>query len=114
NPGGQGGMDLGTLVQTTFFAIAGVANLGVAAWILVAARKRLMLIPYIIAAAGSAILIAVYIASRTVDMPIVGIQNDVASIDILCKVLQAAVVGVSVYGISLSHRMTSGIRKEVA
>jgi hypothetical protein len=97
------GLDIGTELQTAFFAIAGVASLGVAAWILIT-RKKITKPPYIAAAAGSAFLIVFYIISRTVELPIVGIQSDVGDLDIVCKVLQAAVIGLSVYAISVSRR----------
>jgi hypothetical protein len=97
------GLDIGTELQTAFFAVAGVASLGVAAWILTT-RKKIIKPPYIVAAAGSAFLIGFYIISRTVELPVVGIQSDVGDLDIVCKVLQAAVIGLSVYAISVSRR----------
>lgn len=93
NVTGQG-MDAGTMVQTSFFAIAGLASLGIAAWI-VKARAGKMRIPMIIAAAGSAFLIALYIASRTISLPVVGIQDDISTMDIASKVMQGAVVALS-------------------
>jgi hypothetical protein len=104
-----GGMDLATEMQTAFFAVSGLASLGVAAWILLT-RKHTIKTPYIVAAAGSAFLIAFYIASRTVSLPIVGIQDDVGSVDILCKVLQAVVVALSIYAISVTTRLRSEIK----
>jgi hypothetical protein len=97
------GLDIGTELQTAFFAVAGVASLGVAAWILIT-RKKIIKPAYIAVAAGSAFLIVFYIISRTVELPIVGIQSDVGDLDIICKVLQAAVIGLSVYAISVSRR----------
>ncbi len=97
------GLDIGTELQTAFFAIAGVASLGVAAWILIT-RKKIPKPPYIVAAAGSVFLIGFYIISRTVELPIVGIQSDVGDLDIVSKVLQAAVIGLSIYTISVSRR----------
>jgi hypothetical protein len=97
------GLDLGTELQTAFFAVAGVASLGVAAWILIT-RKKIIKPPYVVAAAGSAFLIGFYIISRTVELPIVGIQSDVGDLDIVSKVLQAAVIGLSIYAISVSRR----------
>ena len=99
----NGGLDIGTELQTAFFAVAGVANLGVAAWILIR-RNKITKAPYIVAAAGSAFLIVFYLVSRTIALPIVGVQSDIGSTDIICKVLQAAVIGVSVYAISVSGK----------
>jgi hypothetical protein len=103
------GMDLATEMQTAFFTVSGLASLGVAAWILLT-RKHTTKTPYIVAAAGSAFLIVFYIASRTVSLPIVGIQSDVGSVEILCKVLQAIVVALSVYAISVTTRLRSEIK----
>jgi hypothetical protein len=99
----NGGLDLGTELQTAFFAVAGVASLGVAAWILIT-RKKITKPPYIVAAAGSAFLIGFYIISRTVELPIVGIQSDIGDLDIVAKVLQAAVIGLTIYAIFVSRR----------
>jgi hypothetical protein len=107
--GNGSGLDLGTELQTAFFAVAGLGNLGVAAWILIT-RKKITKLPYIVAAAGSAILIVFYIVSRTVALPIVGIQSDVGNLDIICKVLQVAVIGLSVYAISVTRTMGKEIR----
>jgi hypothetical protein len=108
-------MDIGTLVQTTFFAITGLASIGVAVWISITSRKRIMIqhTAYIVAAAGSAFLILFYIVSRTVNLPIVGIQTDIGSIDIITKVLQGIVVGLSVYTVSTSHKMLNEIRNRL-
>ncbi len=91
------GMDPATMVQTSFFAVAAFANIGVAVWIVVAkARNGKMRIPIMIAAAGSAFLITLYVASRTISLPVVGIQDDIGSIDIVSKVIQGAVVALAV------------------
>ncbi len=97
------GLDIGTELQTAFFAVAGVASLGVAAWILIT-RKKIIKPPYIVVAAGSASLIVFYIISRTVELPIVGIQSDIGDLDIVSKALQTAVIGLSIYAISVSRR----------
>jgi hypothetical protein len=107
------GMDTGTLVQTIFFGVAGSANLGVAAWIIVS-RKRMVRTPYIITAAGCAFLIVLYIASRTINLPIVGIQEDIGTIDILSKVLQGIAVGLSAYMVSISRKLNEQIKNRVA
>jgi hypothetical protein len=43
----------------------------------------------------SVALIGLYIVSRTVTLPVVGIQGDVGLIDILAKVSQGAIIVVS-------------------
>lgn len=89
------GMDPATMVQTSFFVVAALTNFGVVAW-MAKARNGKMRIPMIIAASGSAFLIALYIASRTISLPVVGIQDDIGAIDIASKVMQGAVVVLSV------------------
>jgi len=54
-------------------------------------------VPYLLAAIGSVALIAFYISTRTVNIPSIGIQDDIGTIDILSKVIQAAVAGLSIY-----------------
>ena len=46
---------------------------------------------------GSLALILFYILTRTVDIPSIGIQDDVGVTDVLTKVMQAAIVVLSVY-----------------
>ena len=48
-----------------------------------------------IASLISVALIGLYIVSRKVSLPVVGIQDDVGTVDILCKALQGAIVVVS-------------------
>ena len=46
---------------------------------------------------GSGALIVLYVLSRTVNMPLVGQQDDVGFIDVGSKVLQGAIIAASVY-----------------
>ena len=48
-------------------------------------------VPYVVAIIGSAALIVFYIATRTINLPNIGLQSDVGSTDIACKVLQGAI-----------------------
>lgn len=91
--GGEGG--LATQVQTAFFTVVGLGYAGVGAWILKDKGKTST--PYIIASGGSIAIIGLYIASRTVSLPIVGLQDDVGTIDIVSKVLQVIIVGLAGY-----------------
>ncbi len=47
---------------------------------------------FTIAAAGSALLIVLYIASQTMSLPIVGIQDDIGTIDIVSKMMEVITV----------------------
>jgi hypothetical protein len=103
------------LAETVFFATVGAAYVGVAGWMLVdlskaAKPKRIVdassqnapngnihqktKVPYVIAIGGSSALIVLYLISRTVALPIVGLQEDVGTIDLMSKVLQAGIIGV--------------------
>ena len=91
--------DAADAVSTTnemiFFIIVGIAYIAAGIWML--ENKYYSKIPYVIAAVGSLALIAFYIATRTINIPTIGIQDDVGTIDILSKVLQAAIAGLSIY-----------------
>ncbi len=47
-------------------------------------------IPYIIAIIGSIALIAFYISTRTMNIPSIGVQDDIGTTDILSKVMQGS------------------------
>jgi hypothetical protein len=94
---------LSSEVQMVFFVICGVAYIPVGIWI-VADRTQsanrtttTSTIPYIIAIAGSAALIALYVVSRIISLPLVGLQTDVGTIDVLAKILEAGIIAASVY-----------------
>ena len=54
-------------------------------------------IPYILAIIGSIALIAFYISTRTMNIPSIGVQDDIGTIDILSKVMQVTIAGISIY-----------------
>lgn len=87
------GSDMATQVQTAFFAVVGVGYTATAAWVL--RDKGRTNLPYLIAIGGSIAIIGLYVASRSIDLPVVGLQDDVGAIDILSKVLQVAIIGVA-------------------
>jgi hypothetical protein len=90
-----GGDALATQVQTAFFAIVGLGYTSIGIWML--KDKGRTNAPYIIAIVGSISIIGLYVASRTIDLPIVGLQDDVGTIDILSKVLQVGIVVLAAY-----------------
>ena len=98
--GGEGeeGDALATQVQIAFFTVAGLGYAGIGIWMF--RDKGKTNTPYLIAVIGSIALIGIYVASRTVDLPIVGIQEDVGALDILTKVLQLGIVGLGAYMIN--------------
>ncbi len=88
----QGFGDMGEVV---FFSIIGVLYVPIGLWML--KKKEISKKPYVIALIGSAALIVFYVATRTVSIPMVGIQDDVGTPDLAAKILQVAIVAVSVY-----------------
>jgi magnesium-transporting ATPase (P-type) len=82
-------------VEMTLFIGAGIVYLGLLVWIL--KRKLRSKIPYIVVASVSVVLIATYVASRTIGVPMVGVEYYVGKLDMVTKVLQAAIIGISVY-----------------
>ncbi|MDE1729126.1 MAG: hypothetical protein KGH81_08130, partial [Thaumarchaeota archaeon] len=65
-------LDLGGKIQTIFFLIVATVYIPVGMWILKNLNSEK---PYFIAFIGSLSLIVFYIISRTINLPIVGIQN---------------------------------------
>ncbi len=82
-------------VEMALFIGAGIVYLGLFVWIL--KTKLRSKIPYIIIAAISAILIATYVASRTIGVPLVGVEYYIGKLDIANKVLEVIMIGISVY-----------------
>jgi hypothetical protein len=81
------------LVEITLFVGSGIVYLGLSVWVLKAGeRKRL---PYIASIAVAVALIITYVASRTVGVPIVGVEYYVGRLDVISKALQVIVIGIS-------------------
>lgn len=80
-------------VQTMLFTTAAITYLPLGIWMV---KNRLhSRAPYVIASLISLALIGLYIASRTIVLPVVGVQGDVGLIDILSKVTQGSIIVVS-------------------
>jgi hypothetical protein len=90
----QGDM-IATVNEMVFFIVVGVAYIAAGIWML--ENKYYNKIPYIIAVIGSIALIAFYISTRTMNIPSIGVQDDIGTTDIISKILQAAIAGVSIY-----------------
>ena len=82
-------------VETLLFSIAAVGYVIIFTWIII--KKLEHKLPYIIVLVGSAALITIYIASRTVGVPVVGVEYYVGKIDIVSKILQVSVIAVGGY-----------------
>jgi hypothetical protein len=85
--------------ETTFFVSTAVVNFVLAGLVIKANRS---VIPYLATAGISGGLIAIYVASRTVGVPVVGVEYYVGRLDLISKVLQAVATvlsGISIYNI---------------
>ena len=80
--------------EISFFVVAAAVYFGLCIWVLKSKEKRRKA-PFIASIAVSAFLIVAYVASRTVGVPIVGVEYYVGRLDIVAKVLQAIVIGLS-------------------
>ena len=94
------GDTMATVNEIIFFTVVGIAYIAAGIWML--ENKYYSKVPYVFAAIGSVALIVFYISTRTMNIPSIGIQDDVGTIDILSKVLQAAIAGISIYIIKSS------------
>ncbi len=93
-PASQDASDiLATRNEMTFFLVVAIAYIPIALWMLKVKHNNK--IPYIIAIAGSTALIIFYILTRTVDLPLIGLQTDVGTIDIASKIVQGSIVALS-------------------
>jgi hypothetical protein len=77
------------------FAGSDIIYLGLLRWIFV--KKLKSIIPYSILRVISTILIITYIASRTIGVPIIGIEFYIGKYDMLTKVLQGIIIAVPGY-----------------
>jgi hypothetical protein len=82
-------------VEIILFICSGVTYIGLFAWILRAKLRSKN--PYVVVAGVSVILVATYIASRTVGVPIVGVEYYVGKLDMVSKALQVIIIGLSIY-----------------
>jgi len=90
--------------EMSFFIVSGIIYLGLVVWILKSGKTKKY--PYIASMIVSVVLIVVYIASRTIGVPIVGTEYYVGKLDILSKILQVIVIGLSCFAIYNTDRLS--------
>lgn len=84
-------------IEITLFITSGLIYLGLVLWLI---KTRFMKkSPYVAAIIVSVALIITYIASRTVGVPIVGVELYVGKLDVISKILQAFVIVLSFAGL---------------
>jgi hypothetical protein len=96
---------MGITNELIFFTMVGIAYILVGFWMI--KRKYHSKIPYIVAIAGSAALIVFYIATRTVNLPTIGLQTDIGIIDTVSKIVQGAIIVGSLFVLRLSKRIVT-------
>lgn len=86
----QEGSEPSDQLQTLFFAVSGIIFVPLGIWML--KNKIHSRGPYVLSAIIAVSLILLYIASRTINLPAVGIQEDIGPLDIFSKVIQGGVI----------------------
>ena len=82
-------------IEIALFAGSGILYLGLVGWILL--KKLKSIVPYSILIGISTILIITYAASRTIGVPIIGVEFYIGKYDMLTKVLQGIIIAISGY-----------------
>jgi hypothetical protein len=86
--------DVGSQIQVMLFTTAAITYMPLGIWMY--KNKLHSRAPYVIASLVSIALIGLYVASRTMNLPVVGIQQDTGIIDIISKVIQASIIVISI------------------
>lgn len=89
------GEEVAASMEMTLFLGSAAGYAIVSVWIL-KSKKSYSIKPYVAAIAGSSFLIILYILSRTIDLPVVGLQDDIGAVDIASKVLQGVIIAISI------------------
>ena len=81
-------------IEIILFAVIGITYVPLGVWML---KNRLnSRAPYVISVVISVALIGLYVAAKTISLPITGLERDVGIIDVTSKVLQVAIVIISI------------------
>ncbi len=81
-------------IETMLFATAAISYLPLGIWMI---KNRLhSRAPYVIASLLSIALLGLYVISRTVSLPVVGLQEDIGVIDLSAKALQGGIIALSI------------------
>jgi hypothetical protein len=82
-------------IEIALFAGSAIIYLGLLGWILVIKLKSIL--PYSILIVLSTLLIITYAASRTVGVPVIGVEFYIGKYDMITKVLQGVIIVISGY-----------------
>jgi hypothetical protein len=89
--------------EVSFFVSSGLVNFILAVLVIKSNRS---IVPYFVSGGISAGLIAIYVASRTIGVPVVGVEYYIGRLDVISKILQAAAIvlsGIAIYSIRNSR-----------
>lgn len=82
-------------IEMSLFISTGMFYIIMLIWVLKSKMKRST--PFFLIFVISGLMICIYIASRTIGVPPIGIEYYVGKLDILTKLLQVFLIGLSVY-----------------
>ncbi len=94
-------------IEIALFTGSGIIYLILLGWILV--KKLNNIVPYTLLIAISTILIVTYASSRTIGVPIIGIEFYIGKYDMITKVLQGVIIAISGY---LIYKIKTGNKQE--
>lgn len=94
-------------IEVALFAGSAIIYLGLLGWVLV--KKLKSVLPYSILIIVSTILIITYAASRTMGVPVIGVEFYIGKYDMITKVLQGIIIAISGY---LIYRIKTGNRQQ--
>ena len=97
-------------IEIALFAGSGIIYLVLLGGILVKRLKSIL--PYALLIVTSTILIITYIASRTIGVPIIGVEFYIGKYDMLTKVLQGIIIAISGYLVYRIITFNKSIRQE--
>jgi hypothetical protein len=83
------------IVEIILFLISGIVYIGLLMWVLKV--KLTQKYPYIVCIFISVVLIFIYIASRTIGVPIVGTEFYIGRIDWISKIVQILIISLSMF-----------------
>ena len=95
-------------VEITLFVISGLIYFGIIVWLI--KTRFIKKSPYMTAIVVSVALILTYIASRTVGVPIVGVEYYVGKLDMVSKILQVMVIALSFVGLYKIQQSIQSLR----
>ena len=95
-------------VEITLFVISGLIYFAIIFWLI--KTRYIKKSPYITAIIVSVALIITYVASRTVGVPIVGVEYYVGKLDVISKILQVVVIALSFMGLYKIHQSIRTLR----